>query len=90
MEIKQKTIIDMAISRAPYICQSQSMNLFFQNPTYQKLTSAHFYGWKNGLKTGSYYIRSDSASKSQKFTIDPNKEKQLKKIEDDGCLMCGS
>ena len=91
LEIKQKNIIDMAIGRAPYICQSQSMNLFFQNPTYQKLTSAHFYGWKNGLKTGSYYIRSDSASKSQKFTIDPNVEKKLKAIDDeDGCLGCGS
>ena len=91
-EIKQKVLIDMSIDRGPYICQSQSLNLFFATPEHSKLTSAHFYGWKNGLKTGSYYIRSQAASKSQKFTIDPNKEKeyQLLEQEQEECLMCGS
>lgn len=67
----------MAADRGVYICQSQSLNLFFENPNYSKLTSAHFLGWKLGLKTGSYYIRSQSAIDAQNFTIDPEKEKQL-------------
>ena len=78
-EIKQKVILDMAIDRAHYICQSQSLNIYCENPTYTKLTKIHFYGWKHGLKTGSYYIRSRPASSFQKFTIDPNLEEKFKK-----------
>lgn len=76
-EIKQRSLIEMAADRGVYICQSQSLNLFFENPNYSKLTSAHFLGWKLGLKTGSYYVRSQSAIDAQNFTIDPEKEKQL-------------
>lgn len=76
-EVKQRSLIEMAADRGVYICQSQSLNLFFENPNYSKLTSAHFLGWKLGLKTGSYYIRSQSAIDAQNFTIDPEKEKQL-------------
>lgn len=78
-EVKQRSLIEMAADRAVYICQSQSLNLFFENPNYGKLTSAHFLGWKLGLKTGSYYVRSQSAIDAQNFTIDPEKEKQLEK-----------
>jgi ribonucleoside-diphosphate reductase alpha chain len=69
-EIKQKDIIDMAADRGAYICQSQSMNLFVQQPNYAKLTSMHFYGWKKGLKTGMYYLRTKAAVDAIKFTID--------------------
>ena len=70
-EIKQRTLIDMAAQRGAFICQSQSLNLSMENPTYAKLTSMHFYGWKQGLKTGCYYLRTKAPVMAQKFTIDP-------------------
>jgi ribonucleoside-diphosphate reductase alpha subunit len=70
-EIKQKVLIDMSRDRGAFICQSQSLNLFMENPDFQKLTSMHFYAWKQGLKTGIYYLRTKSASKAIQFTIDP-------------------
>jgi ribonucleoside-diphosphate reductase alpha chain len=70
-EIKQRVLIDMAAGRGPFICQSQSLNLFMENPTYAKLTSMHFYGWKQGLKTGCYYLRTKAPVMAQKFTVDP-------------------
>ena len=70
-ELSQKILIDMAASRGAYICQSQSLNLFIADPNYAKLTSMHFYGWKKGLKTGSYYLRTKAPVAAQKFTIDP-------------------
>jgi ribonucleoside-diphosphate reductase alpha chain len=70
-EIKQKVLIDMAAERGPFICQSQSLNLFMENPTYAKLTSMHFYAWKQGLKTGCYYLRTKAPVMAQKFTVDP-------------------
>ncbi|TAH20239.1 MAG: ribonucleoside-diphosphate reductase subunit alpha [Cytophagales bacterium] len=69
-EISQKTIIDMAADRAPYICQSQSLNIHLQDPNFGKLTSMHFYAWKKGLKTGMYYLRTKAASDAIKFSID--------------------
>ncbi len=75
-EIKQKVLIDMAIDRAPFVCQTQSMNLFFEVPDQKNLNSALFYGWQNGLKTGSYYIRSRPKAQAQQFTIDPSKIKK--------------
>jgi ribonucleoside-diphosphate reductase alpha chain len=71
-EIKQKVLIDYSIDRGPYVCQTQSMNLFFEEPTQTMLTSAQFHGWKNGLKTGSYYIRTRPKAQAQQFTIDPS------------------
>ena len=77
-EIKQKVIIQQSIDRGPYICQTQSLNLFFEEPNYKLLSSALFYGWSKGLKTGSYYIRSRPKVQAQQFTIDPNlKNKQV-------------
>ncbi len=73
-EIKQKNIIDMAIQRGKYICQSQSMNLFLESPNSSTLTSMHFYAWEKGLKTGIYYLRSRPSSKAIQFTIEPECE----------------
>lgn len=95
-EIKQKTLLDMAAERGAFICQSQSLNLFVADPTFAKLTSMHFYGWKRGLKTGQYYLRSKAPVVAQKFTVDPELqravEESLQKMNEpqDGCLMCGS
>jgi ribonucleoside-diphosphate reductase alpha chain len=69
-EIKQRTIIDMAADRGAYICQSQSLNLFIQDANFAKLSSAHFYAWKKGLKTGMYYLRTKAAADAIKFTVD--------------------
>lgn len=70
-EIPQKTLIDMSRDRAPFICQSQSLNLFLSEPTYAKISSMHMYAWKQGLKTGCYYLRTKGAATAQKFTIEP-------------------
>lgn len=68
-EIKQKILIDMSADRGAFICQSQSLNIFMQNPNLAKLTSMHFYAWKQGLKTGMYYLRSKSAVDPIKFSL---------------------
>jgi len=70
-EIPQKTLINMAADRAPFICQSQSLNLFLAEPTYAKISSMHFYAWKKGLKTGCYYLRTKAVASAQKFTVEP-------------------
>ena len=70
-EIKQRVLIDMAAQRGAFICQSQSLNLSIENPTYAKLTSMHFHAWKQGLKTGCYYLRTKAPVMAQKFTVDP-------------------
>ena len=69
-EIKQRSIIDMAADRGAYICQSQSLNVFVDTPTISKLTSMHFYGWKKGLKTGMYYLRTQAATQAVQFTVE--------------------
>jgi ribonucleoside-diphosphate reductase alpha subunit len=70
-EIPMKTLINLAADRAPFICQSQSLNLFVAEPTYSKLSSMHMYAWKKGLKTGCYYLRTRGAAKAQQFTVEP-------------------
>ncbi len=77
-EISQKIIIEMAADRGAYICQSQSMNIFMQDPNFGKLTSMHFYAWKKGLKTGMYYLRSQAATSAIKFTLDKSQLEQPK------------
>jgi ribonucleoside-diphosphate reductase alpha chain len=100
-EIKQKTLIDMAAARGAFICQSQSMNLFVGDPNYAKLTSMHFYSWKKGLKTGIYYLRTRAPVMAQKFTVDPELQREAQRSEqmrllrkssdaDSECVMCGS
>jgi ribonucleoside-diphosphate reductase alpha subunit len=81
-EIPQKVLIDMAADRAPFICQSQSLNLFLSEPTYAKMSSMHMYAWKKGLKTGCYYLRTKAASSAQKFTVEPPAS--------NNCLTCSS
>ncbi|CAG9321193.1 unnamed protein product [Blepharisma stoltei] len=72
-EVPQRTLIDMAITRMPFIDQSQSLNVFISEPSFGKLTSLHFYCWKRGLKTGMYYMRSRPAADAIKFTVDVEK-----------------
>lgn len=86
-EIPQRIVIDMAADRAPFIDQSQSMNLFLENVTFSKLTSMHFYAWKKGLKTGIYYLRTKAAASAIKFSVDVsslgNKRKENENIENE-------
>lgn len=84
-EISQKVIIDMAADRGAFICQSQSMNLFLENPNFSKLSSMHFYAWSKGLKTGMYYLRSKAAVDPIKFTVEQNLQKnKMAKTADGG------
>jgi len=76
-ELSMKDIIDMSRHRGYFIDQSQSLNLFMENANYSKLTSMHFYAWKNGLKTGMYYLRTKSAVDAIKFTLDNTKKKEV-------------
>ena len=99
-EIKQKTLIDMSADRGAYICQSQSLNLFVEQPNFAKLSSMHFYTWKKGLKTGMYYLRTKAAADAIKFTVDAavlnqTKDEQQAAIScsldnPEGCEACGS
>jgi ribonucleoside-diphosphate reductase alpha chain len=75
-EISQKTILEFAADRGAYICQSQSLNIFMENASFGKLTSMHFHGWKQGLKTGMYYLRTKAATDAIKFTVDKKFSKE--------------
>ena len=85
-EIPMRHIIDMAADRGAYICQSQSMNLWVEEPDYKTLTSMHFHSWQKGLKTGIYYLRRKPKHQPQQFTIDPEKNKTEQ--QDEPCEMC--
>jgi ribonucleoside-diphosphate reductase alpha chain len=87
-EIPMKQLIDMAAERGPYICQSQSLNLWLEDPDYKSLTAMHFYAWQAGLKTGIYYLRRKAKHQAQQFTIRPPQQQQGPGQED--CLMCSS
>ena len=94
-EIPQKSLIEMSADRGAFVCQSQSLNLFFEKPEYKKLSMAHLLGWKLGLKTGSYYIRSKPATNAQRFAMDADVERKLKEEdlqnkEETECLSCGA
>lgn len=101
-EIPMKRVIDMAADRGVFIDQSQSLNLWMEEPNYKNLTSMHFYAWKKGLKTGIYYLRRKPRHQAQKFTIAPdapreeevdetkNIQKYVCNSEDATCLMCSS
>jgi ribonucleoside-diphosphate reductase alpha subunit len=88
-EMPMKHVIDMAADRGAFICQSQSMNLWIEDPTYNTLTSMHFYSWKKGLKTGIYYLRRKAKHQAQQFTIEPEK-KSNNEQHDEICEMCSS
>jgi ribonucleoside-diphosphate reductase alpha chain len=100
-EVSMKDIIDMAADRGAFIDQSQSMNLWLKNPTFNKISSMHFYGWRKGLKTGMYYLRTKSAVGAIKTlgisspptpitTEDFRKMVELSKSSPEDCEMCGS
>ena len=77
-EYKQKDLIDLAIDRAPFIDQSQSMNIYMAEPTISKLISSAIYGWKKGIKTGMYYLRTKAVSTGSKhLAIDISKTENL-------------
>jgi ribonucleoside-diphosphate reductase alpha chain len=84
-EIKQRTLIDMAADRGAFICQSQSLNLFLQEPTISRLSSMHFHAWKRGLKTGIYYLRTKAVVKAIKFSLDVSAGQS-----ETDCLLCSS
>jgi ribonucleotide reductase alpha subunit len=86
-EIPMKHLIDMSADRGAYICQSQSLNLWMEDPNYNALTSMHFYAWKKGLKTGIYYLRRKAKHQAQQFTIEPT---QNKNKEETICEMCSA
>jgi ribonucleoside-diphosphate reductase alpha chain len=104
-EIKQRHLIDMAADRGAFICQSQSLNLFVDNPTVAKLTSMHFYAWKTGLKTGMYYLRTQAAAQAVQFTVEKQGSRQMEPVVpttgddglngqvctmEEGCVTCSS
>lgn len=70
-ELSQRTLIDMAADRGPFVCQSQSLNVFVADPTFKRLTSMHFHAWRRGLKTGMYYLRTKPAARAVQVTVDP-------------------
>ena len=93
-EIPQKSLIDMSADRGPFVDQSQSLNIFMEDPTSAKLTSCHFYSWKKGLKTGLYYLRTRSKAKAQQVTVPvaPTEEQKLacSLVNPESCEMCSS
>ena len=90
-EIPMKHVIDMAADRGVFICQSQSLNLWIEDPNYNTLTSMHFYSWKKGLKTGIYYLRRKAKHQAQQFTIEPElKESEHDSEKEDICEMCSA
>lgn len=99
-EIPQRAILDMAADRAPFICQSQSLNIHIASPDSKKLTSMHFYAWQKGLKTGMYYLRTRPKADAIKFTVNQeqlvatNKENSKSNVpvedDDEVCLSCGA
>jgi ribonucleoside-diphosphate reductase alpha subunit len=90
-EIKQRAYIDQAKERGIYICQSQSMNLFIDSPTLNKMNSVHFYTWECGLKTGMYYLRTKPKASAQKFSIAPKQQQQQQQEEDhQPCESCSA
>jgi len=91
-EIPMRNLIDMAADRGAYICQSQSLNLWLEDPNYSNLTSMHFYSWSKGLKTGIYYLRRRGRHQAQQFTIEPEKKENAggEIEEDEICEMCSA
>jgi ribonucleoside-diphosphate reductase alpha subunit len=87
-EIKQKNVIDQSADRTPYVCHTQSLNLYIEEPDYTKLTNMHFYSWSKGLKTGLYYLRTRAKTKALAFTIDPETLKTMSKEKEEAAMAC--
>lgn len=89
-EIPMKHLIDMSRDRGAFICQSQSLNLWVEDPNYKSLTSMHFYSWDAGLKTGIYYLRRKAKHHAQQFTIEPDNKKKIQTADPEVCEMCSA
>jgi ribonucleoside-diphosphate reductase alpha subunit len=94
-EIPMRALIDMAADRGVFVCQSQSLNLWLEDPNYSNLTSMHFYSWSKGLKTGIYYLRRRGRHQAQQFTIEPeaigaNSASVDDDTEEEICEMCSA
>jgi ribonucleoside-diphosphate reductase alpha chain len=89
-ELPMRSIIDMAADRGVFVCQSQSLNLWLEDPNYSNLTSMHFHSWSKGLKTGMYYLRRRARHQAQQFTIEPEKKQTNIAEEDEVCEMCSA
>ena len=90
-EMPMRGLIDMAADRGAFICQSQSLNLWIEDPNYNTLTASAFYSWSKGLKTGIYYLRRRGKHQAQQFTIEPEKASNSQaQEEDDICEMCSA
>jgi ribonucleoside-diphosphate reductase alpha chain len=92
-ELPMRTLIDMSADRGAFICQSQSLNLWLEDPNYKNLTSMHFYSWSKGLKTGIYYLRRRGRHQAQQFTIEPEKknlEGTMYEESEEICEMCSA
>lgn len=91
-EMPMKHLIDMSADRGVFICQSQSLNLWLEDPTYSMLTSMHMYSWKKGLKTGIYYLRRKAKHRAQQFTIEPDQVSKTKntKETEEICESCSA
>ena len=89
-EIPMKHLIDMSADRGAFICQSQSLNLWLEDPNYSTLTSMHFYSWNKGLKTGIYYLRRKAKHQAQQFTIEPTMDQQEEEDKLTDCELCSA
>ena len=95
-ELKMRDIIDMAAERGKFVDQSQSLNLFVAEPTVARLNSMHFHAWRQGLKTGMYYLRTKPAVNAIQYTVDRGNEQTTPTLQnslpepDDVCLSCQS
>ena len=91
-ELQMRGLIDMSADRGAFICQSQSLNLWLEDPNYNTLTAMHFYSWQKGLKTGIYYLRRRGKHQAQQFTIEPEKTEHSSSYsqDDEICEMCSS
>jgi ribonucleotide reductase alpha subunit len=89
-EIPMKSIIDMSADRGAFIDQSQSLNLFMENPSVAKLSSMHMYAWKKGLKTGMYYLRTRAKAKPQQVTVPLSAAEVCRRDNPEACAMCSA
>lgn len=91
-EIKQKVLIDLAADRGVFVCQSQSLNLYMRDPTFRKLSSAHFHSWTRGLKTAVYYLHTQAAASAVQVTLPAQSTQTTSKKTEEApeCVMCSS
>jgi ribonucleoside-diphosphate reductase alpha subunit len=89
-EMSQKTLIDQAADRGRFVCQSQSLNLFLEDPNTSRISSMHMYAWKQGLKTGMYYLRTRPKARAVQFTVDPVAKAACSIENKEDCVMCSA